>query len=348
MLRSVMLALLSDMPMPPTTGAADMTGLMWMPTQPLTTARLFAVHPQPIPVLPALGLLLLAVYAIGVVTLLRRGDTWSPLRSACWLLGVGTIELMTATGFDGYGMELFSIHMIQHMTLSMLTPILLCLGAPVTLLLRALSGGGPARRHARAALLRVLHSRPAAVLANPIVTGILFLFSLYALYFTSLFDVLMSTMWGHNLMLVHFLLVGSLYFWGVLGVDPSPRRGKGLMGQAGTPVARIAEMAVPVPFHAFFGVVLMMASTVMVSYYSAPTRSLDAAALRDQQTAGGIAWGFTELPTLLVLLVLFIQWQRTDSRRTAAADRHAARYGDVELDEYNARLQMLARRDAQS
>ena len=343
-----MLALLSNMPMPPTLGAAHMTGLMWMPTRPLTTARLFAVHPQPAPILPILGLLLLAAYAVGVVTLTRRGDAWSPLRGVCWLLGVATLELMTATGFDGYGMELFSIHMIQHMTLSMLTPILLCLGAPVTLLLRALSGGGPARRRVRIGLLRVLHSRPAAVLANPIVTGILFLLSLYALYFTPLFDVLMSTMWGHNLMLVHFLLIGSLYFWGVLGIDPSPRRGTGLMGQAGSPVARIAEMAVPVPFHAFFGVVLMMATTVMVSYYSAPMASLDAAALHDQQTAGGIAWGFTELPTLLVLLVLFIQWQRSDTRRAAAAERHAARFGDVELDEYNARLERLARRDARS
>lgn len=341
-----MLALLSDMPMPPAGGAAHMTGLMWMPTSPLTVPRLFAVHPQPVPVLPALGILLLAAYVLGVVVLVRRGDAWPVLRSVCWLLGVVSIELMTATGFDGYGMELFSVHMIQHMTLSMLTPILLCLGAPVTLLLRAPSGGGALRRRVRAGILRVLHSKPAAVIANPVMTGMLFLFSLYALYFTPLFDVLMSTMWGHNLMLIHFLLIGSLYFWGVLGVDPSPRRGNGLMGQAGSPVARIAEMAVPVPFHAFFGVVLMMASTVMVSYYAAPTRSLDAAALSDQQTAGGIAWGFTELPTLLVLLVLFLQWQRSDARRTAAADRHAARYGDVELDEYNARLRDLARRDA--
>ena len=338
--------LLSKMPMPPTGGAEHMTGLMWMPSQSLTTARLFAVHPQPVPVLPLLGLVLLIAYIAGVVVLRRRGDAWPPLRVVCWLLGVATIELMTATGFDGYGMELFSIHMIQHMTLSMLTPILLCLGAPVTLLLRALSGGGTKRRRVRAGILRVLHSKPAAVIANPIVTGILFLFSLYALYFTPLFDILMSTMWGHNLMLIHFLLIGMLYFWGVLGIDPSPRRGDGLMGRAGSPVARIAEMAVPVPFHAFFGVVLMMATTVMVSYYASPMRSLDAAALTDQQTAGGIAWGFTELPTLLVLLVLFLQWQRSDARRTAAAERHAARYGDVELDEYNARLRDLARQDA--
>lgn len=341
-----MIGFLSNMPMPPGDGAAAMTGPMWMPTQPLTTTRLFAVHPQPIPVLPLIGLALLVAYTAGVVVLVRRGDAWPVHRTVVWVLGVASIELMTVTGFDGYGMEMFSIHMIQHMTLSMLTPILLVLGAPITLLLRALSGGGGLRRGTRVTVLRVLHSRPAAVIANPIVTGMLFLFSLYVLYFTPIFDILMSTMWGHNLMLIHFMLIGMLYFWGILGVDPSPRRGDGLMGRAANPVARIAEMAVPVPFHAFFGVVLMMASTVVVAYYAHPSPSLHLSALTDQQTAGGIAWGFTELPTLLVLLVLFLQWQRSDERRTAAAERRADRMGDVELDDYNARLQELATRDA--
>ena len=345
-----MLALLGNMPMPPAdggNGAAGMTGLMWMPQQPETTARLFALHPQPIPLLPIIGVLLAVAYAVGVIVLLRRGDGWPPVRAVFWLLGVLSLELMTATGFDGYGMELFSVHMIQHMMLSMGTPILLCLGAPITLLLRALSGGGPVRRWVRALVLRVIHSRPVAFLANPIVTGLLFLISLYVLYFTPIFSTLMSTMWGHNLMLIHFLLVGMLYFWSILGVDPNPRRGGGMMGRAASPVARIAELALPIPFHAFFGVVLMMASTAVVTYYAHPMPFLHVAALTDQQTAGGIAWGFTEVPTLMVLLVLFVQWQRGDKRRTAAADRRATYLGDRELDAYNERLRLLALRDGE-
>jgi putative copper resistance protein D len=322
-----------------------MTGPMWMPAQPVSTANLFAVHPQPIPVLPVLGLALAVCYVVGVLVLVRRGDRWPVIRTTCWMLGGFTIELMTATGFDGYGMELFSIHMIQHMTLSMVTPILLALGAPITLLLRALSSDGRVRRRLRALLLRVVHSAPVAFIANPVVTGLLFLFSLYVMYFTPLFDVLMSSMWGHNLMLIHFMLIGMLYFWGILGVDPNPRRGSGLMGRAASPVARIAEMALPIPFHAFFGVVLMMASSAVVTYYAVPMPFLHVTALSDQQTAGGIAWGFTELPTLLVLLVLFLQWQRGEARHTAAADRRVERFGDIELDAYNVRLQELATRD---
>ncbi|GAA3750789.1 cytochrome c oxidase assembly protein [Microbacterium kribbense] len=312
-----------------------------------TTARLFAWHPQPIPMLPVIGLALAVAYVIGVVVLVRRGDGWPVIRTAWWMAGVFTIELMTATGFDGYGMVLFSVHMIQHMMLTMVTPILLCLGAPITLLLRALSGGGALRHRLRTLILRVVHSTPVAVIANPVVTGTLFLFSLYVMYFTPLFDVLMSNVWGHNLMLLHFVLIGMLYFWGILGVDPSPRRGGGLMGRVASPVARIAEMALPIPFHAFFGVVLMMASTVVVAFYAHPGSGLQVTALGDQRTAGGIAWGFTELPTLLVLFVLFVQWQRSDKRHTAAADRRVERFGDVELDDYNARLQALAARDGE-
>ncbi|WP_022880594.1 cytochrome c oxidase assembly protein [Gryllotalpicola ginsengisoli] len=326
--------------------SGDMSGLMWMPTAPLTTARLFAVHPQPVPVLPLLGLALLAAYLVGVAVLRARGDRWPLGRVLWWVLGVGTLELMTATGFDGYGMELFWVHMLQHMCIGMLTPILLTLGAPMTLLLRALParrrGGG---RSARAVVLAVVHSRVIRVVANPAVTVVLFLLGLYVLYFTPVFDALMSTMWGHNLMLVHFLAIGMLYFWGVLGVDPSPRRGGGLMGAFARPVVRIGELAATVPFHAFFGVVIMMSARPIVGFYAHPPAWSHTSALADQQAAGGVAWGFTELPTLFVLGVLFLEWQRTDARRTRTADRKARLRGDVELDAYNARLAELARRD---
>jgi putative copper resistance protein D len=322
-----------------------MTGPMWMPTQPMTLERLLAWHPQPVPVLPLLGAVLFAAYLVGVVLLTRRGDRWPVGRVLWWATGVITIELMTATGIDGYGMELFSVHMVQHMVIGMLTPILLTLGAPMTLLLRVLPARHRARRSARAILLAVIHSRAVQVIANPVVTVLLFLGSLYGLYFTPVFDWLMSTMWGHNLMLIHFLAIGMLYFWGVLGVDPSPRRGGGFMGAFARPVVRLSELAATVPFHAFFGVIIMMASRLIVGFYAHPPMGWHTSPLSDQQSAGGIAWGFTELPTLLVLGVLFVQWQRSDARRSRTADRKTALYGDTELEDYNAHLAALAAHD---
>jgi putative copper resistance protein D len=331
--------------MPTPMPGPQMTGPMWMPTEPMTMPRLFAWHPQPVPVLPLLGAALLVAYLVGVALLARRGDRWPVGRVLWWIAGVLTIELVTATGFDGYGMELFSVHMLQHMVIGMLTPILLTLGAPMTLLLRVLPARHRSRRSARGVLLAIIHSRPVQVIANPAVTVLLFLASLYGLYFTPLFDALMSTMWGHNLMLIHFLAIGMLYFWGVLGVDPSPRRGGGFMGAFSRPVVRLSELAATVPFHAFFGVIIMMASGLIVRFYAHPPAGWHVSPQADQQAAGGIAWGFTELPTLLVLGVLFLQWQRSDTRRSRTADRKAERYGDTALEDYNAQLLALAARD---
>ncbi|MGN6741782.1 MAG: cytochrome c oxidase assembly protein [Amnibacterium sp.] len=317
-----------------------MSGLMWMPSAPLTFARLLAIHLQPVPVLPGVAVLLLVGYAAGVLLLRRRGDRWPLQRTVWWAAGVGTILAMTATAMDGYGMEVFSVHMVQHMVLGMLTPILLVLGAPVTLLLRVLPGGSWVRR----ALLAVLHSRPARVLTHPVVVSAIFLVSLYGLYFTPLFDALMATMWGHNLMLLHFIAVGWLYFWGILAVDPSPRPARrGLRALSG-PFVQVLELTGTVPFHAFFGVALMMSTVLLAPVFEPFTRALGLSPLADQQTGGGIAWGFTELPTLLVLAVLLLQWQRTDDRRrrsSAAAEQREA----AELAAYNARLVRLAGRD---
>ena len=91
-------------------------------------------------------LLGLALYAWGVVRLRRRGDSWPVSRMILWAVGVLTIALVMCTKLNDYGMVMFSVHMVQHMVISMLSPILLLLGAPVTLALRAL----PGRRRAAA------------------------------------------------------------------------------------------------------------------------------------------------------------------------------------------------------
>jgi putative membrane protein len=324
--------------------AHAMSGPMWMPTAPPTLTRLVALHPQPLPLLPALMLVLAVLYALAVVRLRLRGDRWPAHRSVFWALGVLTVLPMTATGIDGYGMELFSVHMVQHMVLSMGAPIFLVLGAPITLTLRALPSRPAGSRSARRVLLAVLHSRPAAVLAHPATVLVLFLASLYGLYFTPIFDWLMSTMWGHNLMLLHFLAIGFLYFWCVLGVDPTPRRSsQGLRRYAG-PTVRILELAATAPFHAFFGVMLMMSVALVVRFYSSPVPGWHIVPLADQAVGGGIAWGFTELPTLLVLGVLVLQWQRSDERSSRRRDRSTSR-AEAERAAYNDYLRRLAARD---
>jgi putative membrane protein/putative copper resistance protein D len=95
------------------------------------------------------------------------------------------------------------------------------------------------------------------------------------------------------------------------------------------------------PFHAFFGIALMMASEPMVETFKNPPASLGIEALSDQNAAGGIAWAFSEIPSVLVLVALLFQWYASDQRQARREDRAADRDGDKELEAYNAYLSSL-------
>jgi cytochrome c oxidase assembly factor CtaG len=278
-------------------------------------------------------LLGLGLYGWGVLRLRRRGDSWPVGRTAAYVVGVLTVGLMMCTRLNDYGMVMFSVHMVQHMVISMLSPILILLGAPITLALRALPVAGRGHKGPREVLLAVLHSRYLRIITHPAFTIPLFIASLYGLYFTPLFDYLMGSKAGHIAMMVHFLAVGLAFFWPIMGVDPGPNRPGYLL--------RMLELFAGMPFHAFFGIALMMASTPMVDTFKHPPASLGIDALTDQNAAGGIAWAFSEIPSVLVLLALLFQWYRSEQRQAKRKDRAADRDGDKELEAYNAYLASL-------
>ncbi|MFK4146002.1 cytochrome c oxidase assembly protein [Streptomyces sp. NPDC004065] len=278
-------------------------------------------------------LLGLGLYGWGVARLLRRGDSWPVGRTVAYTVGVLTVMLVMCTRLNDYGMVMFSVHMVQHMVISMLSPILILLGAPITLALRALPPAGRGRKGPRELLLALLHSRYLRIVTHPAFTIPMFIASLYALYFTPLFDFLMGSRTGHVAMMVHFLAVGLAFFWPIMGVDPGPNRPGHLM--------RMLELFAGMPFHAFFGIALMMASTPMVDTFLHPPASLGIDALSDQSAAGGIAWAFSEIPSVLVLLALLYQWYGSEQRQARRKDRAADRDGDKELEAYNAYLASL-------
>ncbi|SHN24365.1 cytochrome c oxidase assembly protein [Actinacidiphila paucisporea] len=280
--------------------------------------------------------LLLVLYGAGVVRLQRRGDHWPVGRTAAFAVGVLTIGVTMCTRLNDYGMVLFSVHMVQHMILSMLSPILLLLGAPVTLALRALPTAGRGRIGPRELLVKLLHSRYLRIVTHPAFTIPLFIASLYALYFSPLFDFLMRSEAGHLAMMVHFLAVGLLFFWPIMGVDPGPHRPGYVM--------RMLELFVGMPFHAFFGIAVMMASEPLVTTFKHPAASLGVDALADQTAAGGIAWAFSEIPSVIVLVALLFQWYTSEQRQARRQDRAADRDGDAELTAYNAYLASLEAR----
>ena len=284
------------------------------------------------------GLLLAALYLAGVVRLRRRGDRWPLGRTVSWLAGCVALVFATGSGVRAYGSAMFSIHMVEHMTLNMFVPVLLVLGAPVTLALRVLPSAAPgAPPGPREWIVRAVHSPFTAFLSNPITAFVLFVGSLYAVYFTPLFDTLVQYHWGHELMSVHFLITGYLFYWGIIGVDPGPRR---------LPfIGRLALLFATMPFHAFFGIAMMTKTTAVGGdYYTTMALPWVSSLTDDQHLGGAIAWGASEVPVLIVAIALVAQWARQDRRAGVRADRHAdAAYGDDDLEAYNAMLRELAR-----
>ncbi len=280
-----------------------------------------------------------AVYVAAVLRLRRRGDAWPPGRTVAWLLGCLALLFVTSSGVGRYMPAMFSVHMIAHMGLSMLVPILLVLGAPVSLALRALPAAGqqdpPGMREW---LLAALHSRLSRFLTNPVVATVLFVAGFYGLYLSSLFDTAVSSHAGHLAMNVHFLLSGYLFYWIVIGVDPTPR--------PIPPLAKVGVVFASLPLHAFFGVVLMGTRKVLgADYYRSLGLSWHTDLLGDQRLGGGIAWAAGELPLVIVMLALLVQWARSDDRTARRLDRAAERDDDAELVAYNAMLAELAGRD---
>jgi putative copper resistance protein D len=286
------------------------------------------------------ALVFAAVYVGAVLRLRRRGDNWPVGRTVAWLLGCLTLLLATSSGLGRYMPAMFSMHMIAHMLLSMLIPILLVLGAPVTLALRALPAAGhdepPGMREW---LLAALHSRVSRFFTNPIVAAVIFVTGFYGLYFSSIFDAVVGSHFGHVAMNVHFLLSGYLFYWVVIGVDPTPR-----------PISPLAKLAVvfgSLPLHAFFGVLLMGMHNVLGEFfYRSLQLSWHTDLFGDQRLGGGIAWAAGEIPLLIVMIALLVQWTRSEQRAAKRFDRAEDRDHDAELAAYNAMLAEMARRDA--
>jgi len=281
------------------------------PPEPTPARLLTQWSPEP---LLLLGVVLAgALYLVGVRRLCARRDAWSGRRTASFVLGgLGTVVVATMSALGTYDDTLFSVHMVQHMLLAMVAPVFLALGAPVTLALRTAPGG------ARRVLLGVLHSRAAAVLASPPVGWLLFVGTPFALYFTGLYGATLGNDTLHSLLHVHFVLVGCLFFWPLLGLDPVPGRvSHGF---------RLALVFATLPFHAFLGISIMSSKTVIAgSYYEALARPWGASPLSDQHTGGGILWASGDVVGLLLLVTVVAQWMRADERTAVREDRRLDR-----------------------
>lgn len=281
----------------------------------------------------------LVSYILGVAKVRARGDKWPIFRSVNWVVGLLVLTYITSGPPAVYGRVLFSAHMVDHMALTMVAPLFLVLGAPVTLALRALPARSDGSRGLREWLLIFVHSKVSQLVTHPLFAAANFAGSIVLFYYSDAFGFAMREHVGHELMTLHFALTGYIFVLSMIGTDPLPRR-------APYPL-RLVLLLATMGFHAFFGVAIMGGTGLLAAdYFGNLGREWGPSAIVDQQLGGAVAWGIGEVPTLLVAIGVAIMWSRSDARETRRTDRAADRNNDADLTAYNDMFAKLAERDA--
>ncbi|SNC65441.1 putative copper resistance protein D [Kytococcus aerolatus] len=280
-----------------------------------------------------------ALYAVGWWRLKRRGDSWPWQRLPLWILGWAVFLYIVDGAPTVYGRVMFSAHMVMHMSLMMAIPLLLVPAAPITLALRTL----PARKDRtigpREWILGLVHSKYAQTIGHPVIAGLLFFFSLVIFYWSPLLELALTTHGGHVLMVVHFLGVGYLFVWSLVGPDPG--------GVDWPAPLRLLVLIATLAGHAFFGVAMMMGTYLLApDFFTSLNLPWVTDLVADQQLGGGIAWGIGELPTVILAILVGLEWANTDERESRRYDRKAVRDHDAELSAYNERLAAMGAADA--
>ncbi len=281
------------------------------------------------------------LYLWGVWRVHKAGNHWPGGRLAAWLIGWAVMVVLLDSQMWKYSSATFGWHMVVHMTVNMGAPVLMVLGAPITLLFRATKVTRPGQPVGiRDATSEFLEWRPIQSLLNPMLVWLLFVGSLYVLYLTPLFGSAMRYHWAHQLMIVHFLVTGYLFNWLVIGTDRAPRP---------LPyIGRLGYVFAAMPFHAFFAVALLAGTITGANFF----RSLNLSWLHNlahqQQIGGQITWATGEIPLFIVIIALVWQWFREDQREARRKDRAIDSGHDDSLEAYNQMLAALAQRDRRS
>jgi putative copper resistance protein D len=278
----------------------------------------------------------IGAYLVAVRRLKARGDSWPIARTISWVSGMLLLIFVTSGSLNVYQEYLFSVHMVAHMFLTMAIPVLLVPGAPVTLLTRAVQKRADSSKGVREWVLWAVHTKYAEFVSHPLIAAANFAASLVVFYFTPLFEWATREHIGHQWMIVHFLITGYLFVQSLIGIDPGPSR----LGYPFRIVTLIGVMA----FHAFFGLALMGGTGLLLpDWFGAMGRTWGLPPLEDQQSGGAIAWGIGEIPTIILTIIVSVQWFRSDNRDSKRLDRASDRSNNQDIDDYNTMLERINR-----
>ena len=239
-------------------------------------------------------------------TPVARWRLWS------WFAGLGAIVLALGSPVEAYDTTLFAAHMVQHLLLMLVAAPLLVLAAPITLLLRVSSAQARQRW-----ILPLLRSRVVSLISHPLVAWTLFATVMWFTHFSPLFDAALGDDTLHRLEHALYLSTALLFWWPVVGADPSPHR-------LNYP-ARIFYLALGMPLSSFLGLVIYSAQTVLYPHYETLAREWGPSPLEDQQLAGGVMWAGGDLAFVIALVVMVAAWLRHEEQENLREDARLAR-----------------------
>jgi len=240
-------------------------------------------------------------YLVSVRRLEARGRGWSGRRTACFVGGTVLVIVAVQSGLASYDDQVFWIHVIQHLLLMNFAPILFALSAPMTLALQASS------RRTQGILLRVLHHPVVEFITNPVVVVVGAYGTMLVYFLTPFYNFSLEHPWVHDLTHLHFLISGALFWWIVIGRDPSRWR-------PSFP-AKLGVLAAGIPVNAILGVSLTGATASIAPHFHS---------LGDTHVGGSILWVVGELTTLIAMGIVLYQWMQFEERVAVRADRRAA------------------------
>lgn len=262
------------------------------------------------------GPLLLAVLALGLYgwVALRAVRRWPPQRLLWFAAGVTALVFALCSGLDAYGDRLLSIHMVQHLVLTLVAPPLLIMGRPLELALRALHG------ERRRAVARMLSGRAARRLGSPPVAWSVFAVVMLGSHLPTFYQAAVRHDSVHELEHALYLTSALLFWWPLLDADPHSRRRLGMVG-------RLLYVVLAMPVMGGIGVVLQQSRSLVYPVYAQPARALHVSALGDQLRAGAIMWvGGT---AFMAAAALIVAWLALAGEEERARRREA--YEDAEL-----------------
>ncbi|MBP3088203.1 copper resistance protein [Corynebacterium sp. sy017] len=284
------------------------------------------------------GIIITLAYLWGLWKLKKQGKTWKWQRTFWFLLGSVGLSTVMSSGIGLYMPAMFSMHMVAHMVISMVIPVFLVLGAPLSLALEVTKKNPPEQPGLHEWIEAFCQSRILKFIMHPAFNTIQFITIFYLLYITPWYDLMVSEHAGHLLMNWVFLLSGYVYYWEMIGLDPKPRKNKVII--------RIMWLLFSMPFHLYFGVYLMQLSLILAKdFYSELDLPFPVDLMHDQNVGGGIAWASGAFPLLVVFGALFIEWLQEDRKAEKEYEQRAAQDDDDELAQYNELLAQMNQRN---